>query len=316
MSVVEIPPKSIAQFNALGTTAELITDPATLGDALSCLVQELEAIDLACSRFRADSEVMRLRAAAGQWVTASALFREALHAGVRAAAATDGDVDPTVGASLDALGWDRDFGVVVSRGEPAKIALVPAAGWRRIEIDDERERVRVPTGVTIDLGATAKALAADRAATAAYAATGAGVLVNLGGDVAVAGPAPAPGWPVLVTDDHRTSTDADGETVAIHSGGLATSSTTVRRWQTPYGFVHHIVDPRHGAPAPEVWRTVSVCAASCVDANTASTAAIVRGERAPVWLQSLALPARLVRVDGRVVHTDGWPDAEEQPWAA
>jgi thiamine biosynthesis lipoprotein len=316
VSVVETPPKSIARFTALGTTAELITDPLALGDAIHCLVHELEAIDLACSRFRADSEVMRLRAAGGRWVTASALFREALHAGVRAAAATDGDVDPTVGASLDALGWDRDFDVVVSRGAPTRIALVPAAGWRRIEIDDDGERVRVPAGVTIDLGATAKALAADRAAQAAYAETGAGVLVNLGGDVAVAGPAPAQGWPVLVTDDHRTPFDPHGETVAIHSGGLATSSTTVRRWHTADGDVHHIVDPRSGAPAPGVWRTVSVCAASCVDANTASTAAIVRGERAPAWLQSMALPARLVRADGRVVRTDGWPGAEEQPWAA
>ncbi len=316
MSVVEIPPKSIARFKALGTTAELITDPTALGDALSCLQHELEAIDLACSRFRADSEVMRLRAAAGRWVPASALLREALHAGVRAAAATNGDVDPTVGASLDALGWDRDFAVVVSRGEAAEMRAVPAAGWRRIEIDDERERVRVPAGVTIDLGATAKALAADRAAAAAYAATRAGVLVNLGGDVAVAGPAPEQGWPILVADDHRTPLDTEGETVAIRSGGLATSSTTVRRWHTANGEVHHIVDPRKGVPAPEVWRTVSVCAASCVDANTASTAAIVRGASAPAWLQSLRLPARLVRVDGRVVHTDGWPGTEEQPWAA
>ena len=316
MSVAEIPPKGIVQFEALGTTAELITEPTALGDALSCLVDELEAIDLACSRFRDDSEVMRLRAAAGRWVPAGPLLREALHAGVRAAAATNGDVDPTVGASLDALGWDRDFAVVVSRGVVPEIKTVPAAGWRRIEIDDERGRVRIPAGVTIDLGATAKALAADRAAAAAYAATGAGVLVNLGGDIAVAGPAPELGWPIFVADDHRTHVDAEGETVAIHSGGLATSSTTVRRWQTPHGDVHHIVDPRSGSPAPEIWRTVSVCAASCVDANTASTAAIVRGECAPAWLQSLRLPARLVRPDGRVVLTDGWPDAECHAWAA
>ena len=316
MNVVEIPPKSIAQFSALGTTAELITDPAALGEALSLLVDELEAIDLACSRFRADSEVMRLRAAAGRWVPASALLREALHAGIHAAAATDGDVDPTVGASLDALGWDRDFAVVVSRGDAAEIKAVPAAGWRRIEIDDERGCVRVPEGVTIDLGATAKALAADRAAAAAYAATGAGVLVNLGGDVAVAGPAPELGWPIFIADDHRAPVDAGGESVAIHSGGLATSSTTVRRWETADGDVPHIVDPRNGFPAAEVWRTVSVCAASCVDANTASTAAIVRGERAPAWLQSMRLPARLVRTDGRVVLTDGWPGAECDAWAA
>ncbi|MCW2976899.1 MAG: thiamine biosynthesis protein [Actinomycetia bacterium] len=316
MSAIEIPPKSIARLNALGTTAELITDPAALGDALTCLVDELQAIDQACSRFRPDSEVTRLREAGGRWTGASPLLREALHAAIRSAAATGGDVDPTVGASLDALGWDRDFAIVVSRTAGTKMEAVPAGGWRRIEIDDDRKRVRVPAGMTLDLGATAKALAADRAARAAFRATGAGVLVNLGGDVAVAGPAPAGGWPILVADDHRTPLDAEGEIVAISSGGLATSSTTVRRWPGPTGDVHHIVDPRSGVPAVEVWRTVSVCAASCVDANTASTASIVGGAAAPGWLRSLGLPARLVHVDGSVVLTGAWPGADELAWAA
>jgi FAD:protein FMN transferase len=317
MNSIEITQESTARLDALGTTAELIvTDPALLPEALGFLLQELWAIDKACSRFRADSEVMRLGAAGGRWVAASPLLREALHAGVQAAAATGGDVDPTVGASLNALGWDRDFAVVVARSDATEIEAVPAAGWRRIEIDDERERVRVPAGVTIDLGATAKALAADRAARIAHRATGAGVLVNLGGDIAVAGPVPEHGWPILIADDHRAPLDAGGETVAIRSGGLATSSTTVRRWRTASGDVHHIVDPRSGAPAAEVWRTVSVCAASCVEANTASTAAIVRGTAAPAWLHSLRLPARLVHADGHVVLTGGWPDSEEPAWAA
>ena len=316
MISTRIPAKSIATFEALGTSAELITDPVALAEALDCLLDELAAIDLACSRFRSDSEVMRLREAGGRWTPASPLFREALHAGIRAAAATGGDVDPTVGESLCALGWDRDFAIVVTRGSAREIEVVPAAGWQRIEVDDAAGRVRVPAGVIVDLGATAKALAADRAAKAAYDATGAGTLVNLGGDIAVEGPAPDGGWPILVADDHRTSLDKRGETIAIHTGGIATSSTTVRRWPVGARDIHHIVDPRTGSPAAEVWRTATVCAASCVDANTASTAAIVRGDRAPAWLQSLGLPARLVRPDGRVVVTEGWPGAEEHAWAA
>ena len=185
---------------------------------------------------------------------------------------------------------------------PARIELVPAAGWRRIEIDASG-RVRVPAGVIVDLGATAKALAADRAAAAAFRATGSSVLVNLGGDIAVAGPAPAGGWPILVTDDHRAPSVADGQVVAIAAGGLATSSTTVRRWRTNEGIAHHVVDPRTGRPAAEVWRTVSVAAASCVEANTASTAAIVCGEDAPHRLDAPGIAARLVRPDGRVVLT-------------
>src|SRR5437868_2734875 len=307
-----------ASFPALGTTAEVTTlDPRALSGAIEILERELDAIDCACSRFRADSEISRLAESGGQWVPASRLLREALRAGISAAEATGGSVDPTVGASLRALGWDADFRVVVARSAPARLELVPAAGWRRIEIDDELRRVRVPAGVVVDLGATAKALAADRAARAASRATGSAVLVNLGGDIAVAGPAPAGGWPILVTDDHRgTPSDADGQVVGVAAGGLATSTATVRRWRTTDGIAHHVVDPRTGRSAAEIWRTVSVAAQSCLAANTASTAAIVLGEQAPTWLRARGISARLVRPDGRVVVTGAWPAQQELGRAA
>jgi thiamine biosynthesis lipoprotein len=162
--------------------------------------------------------------------------------------------------------------------------------------------------VVLDLGATAKALAADHAAAAAGAAVGeAGVLVSLGGDLAVVGPAPPDGWRVRVTDDHRSDVTAPGQWITLRAGGLATSSTTVRRWETDGGSAHHLLDPATGSPVASPWRTVSVTAASCLDANIASTAAIIRGERAPDWLESLGLPARLVRTDGTVQRVAGWP---------
>jgi thiamine biosynthesis lipoprotein len=233
---------------------------------------------------------------------------EAVGAALFAAARTDGDVDPTVGRSLGALGWDADFTVVVARrGQAPRMRIVPAAGWRRVRLDRARGTVHIPAGVEIDLGATAKALAADRCARRAHEATGSGALVNLGGDIALAGPAPTGGWPIRVTDDHRSAASAPGQTIAVSRGGLATSSTTVRRWHSGDTEVHHIVDPRSGAPAAEVWRTVSVAAATCLEANTASTAAIVRGERAVAWLEAAGLPARLVRRDGSLAYSGGWP---------
>ena len=126
---------------------------------------------------------------------------------------------------------------------------VPAAGWRTVELDAPRRLLRLAPGCRLDLGATAKALAADRAAAAIAAATGSPTLVNLGGDVATAGPVPPGGWLVRVTDDHRAGPDADGQRVAVLGGGLATSSTTVRRWRRAGRDVHHIVDPRTGEPA-------------------------------------------------------------------
>jgi len=295
-------------FGAIGTSAEVIvTEEDALPAAVAAVERELAAIDLACSRFRDDSELTALNRSGGRPFRASPLLVEALEAGLRAAAITDGDVDPTVGRSISSLGWDCDFAVLVGRAEQDRFELVPAGGWQSIRIDPERGTVVVPAGTEIDLGATAKALCADRSARTAAAETGAGVLVNLGGDLSVAGAPPAGGWPVLVTDDHRTPAAGDGQTVAIASGGLATSSTTVRRWRAGGSEHHHIVDPRSGRPAEEVWRTVSVAAATCVDANTASTAAIVRGRGALDWLEAAGLPARLVAVDGSVAYACNWP---------
>ena len=162
-------------------------------------------------------------------------------------------------------------------------------------------------GCELDLGATAKALAADRIAAAAAAQSGSGVLVSLGGDVAAGGQAPAGGWSIGLADDHDAPLDGPGPAVSIESGGLASSSTSVRRWRAGHAELHHIVDPRTGRPADTPWRTVTVAARSCVEANVASTASVVLGEAAPHWLSRSGLPGRLVRMTGTVVCAGGWP---------
>ena len=268
---------------------------------------ELDRIDRACSRFREDSELTAVNRAAGGEVAVSALLVEALEVALRAAAITDGDVDPTVGRAMDELGYDRDFSMVAAARPGVRVRIAPVPGWRTVRLDRARRTVTVPRGVRIDLGATAKALAADRAARAVHEATGAGTLVGLGGDIALCGESPSGGWPVRVTDDHR-DLDGEGETIGLSEGGLATSSTTVRRWESGAGPRHHILDPRRAEPAEEVWRTVSVAAATCVDANIAGTAAIVRGRSAPRWLADAGLPARLVSREGEVVHVGDWPE--------
>ncbi len=296
-------------FPALGSTATVGLahgGPGHLAEAEAVVRLNVERIDEACSRFRDDSELTALNAAAGCPVRASALFIDAVSEALRAAQLTDGDVDPTVGGALIALGYDRDFAAVGAREAP-RVTLVPVPGWQTVQVDRDAGTVRIARGVTLDLGATAKALAADRAAADASAATGCGVLVSLGGDISIAGEAPASGWSVRVTDDHRSDPSAPGQWITLRSGGLATSSTTVRRWATSSGSAHHLVDPSTGRSATGPWRTVTVSAATCLDANIASTAAIVRGERAVAWLESRRLPARLVGVDGRSRHLAGWP---------
>lgn len=285
----------------------LTVEPDDLEPALRSVEAELRAVDEACSRFRSDSELAMVNHASGAAVHVGAVLLAALVAALRAASLTDGDVDPTVGGALELLGYDRDFASLRSgEGLPVSFTCVP--GWKRVDLDVGGSTVRVPEGVTLDLGATGKAVAADRAAAAAHEAIGRGVLVSLGGDLVTAGRAPSGGWKVRVADSHDAPPEAPGQTVTLDSGALATSSTTVRCWRRGGDDVHHVIDPRTGGPAQVVWRTVSVAAATCVDANTASTAAIVRGERAADWLEDLGLPARLVRRDGTVVIVAGWPE--------
>jgi FAD:protein FMN transferase len=296
-------------FPALGSTATLGVagrGRRRLAEAEAAVRRVVERIDRACSRFRDDSELTAVNAAGGRPVHASPLLLEAVSEALRAARVTDGDVDPTVGGALIALGYDRDFAAVGGRTAPP-VKLVPVPGWQAVRVDRDAGTVCVARGVTLDLGATAKALAADRAAADAAAAAGCGVLVSLGGDLALAGDAPAEGWRVRVTDDHRAPRTAPGQWITVRSGGLATSSTTTRRWATSSGSAHHLVNPATGASASGPWRTVTVAAATCLDANIASTAAVVRGERAVGWLESLGLPARLVSAGGSVRHLAGWP---------
>lgn len=301
---------AVTSFEALGTTVTLLLSRSgRLEDARSILAGEVEAIDRAASRFRSDSEIVRLNRAEGGWTRVSPLLFSAIEAALWAARVTDGNVDPTVGEALRLCGYDRDFASLVDSGSAPEISVTPVPGWQVVETRSGDRSVRVPPGVEIDLGATAKAFIVDMAAARIHEALNEGVLVSIGGDMAAAGPAPAEGWRVLVTDDHRTPPDSPGHTVAIHGGGLATSSTTVRTWTRGGQAMHHIIDPESGLPADSCWRTASVAAVSCLHANVAATAAIVRGEAAPAWLERWSLPARLVGVDGRVVNVGSWPEA-------
>jgi thiamine biosynthesis lipoprotein ApbE len=326
--------EAAASWRALGTLVHLVvTEPSCLPAARSLLEADLAAVDLACSRFRADSEICTLQTtepttgqttgqttgptkgqAQGQQV--SPLLAEAIAVALRAAELTDGDVDPTVGAAMSAIGYDRDFERIDRTGPAAQLTVRTVPGWREVRL--EGRTLTMPAGVQLDLGATAKAWAADRSAARIARQAGCGVLVSLGGDIAVAGPAPEGGWRIRVQD----VTGAPDETpegpyalIAIRDGGLATSSTKARRWQRGGDVLHHILDPRTGLPAEPVWRTVSVAAGTCADANAASTAAVIRGRAALGWLARLGLPARLVDATGVVFTVAGWPQEtrEETP---
>jgi thiamine biosynthesis lipoprotein len=289
-----------------GTTAEvLVTDPARLDEACAIAAERIRLVGDACDRFREDSEVSRLRGRASAGVPVSRVLADLVQVALDAAAETDGTVDPTLGVELAAAGYDRDLRLLEDDGRPIATPARRFGTWRGVRLEDDR--LVVPDGVELDLGATAKARTADAAAAVIAAVTRCGVLVNLGGDLATRGPAPAGGWQVTVQD---LAADPASRLSVPAGCGLATSSTQRRTWRKAGRPMHHILDPRTGRPALPVWRTASVVAHSTVTANTLSTAAIVDGSRALSRLARAGYPARLVDAAGGVTLLNGWPPAE------
>lgn len=268
-------------------------DPALVRRVVGGLMDDVAA---AIDRFRADSELSRLNAAAPALLPLGPLAFALVDTGLRAAFDTDGACDPTVGAAVVRCGYDADIAVVRECRQLAPLVAAPAPGWSRVLLDHDLRRVGLPAGVRLDLNATAKAWTADEAARRLAARLGTGVLVSIGGDLAVAG---GTLWPILVSEEAGGA----GQQVAIDRGGVATSSTVARRWAD--GSRHHLVDPATGLPATGPVRTATVWAPDCAQANALSTAAIVWGETAWDRLQGEA--ARLVMDDGRVVTTPSWP---------
>ena len=303
-----------AHWRALGTSAHLVvTAPDALAVARAAVDDVVDRVDRAASRFRDDSELTMLNRSQGRSTRVSPVLARALRVALDAAQWTDGLVDPTVGAALEDLGYDRTFTLVAPDAPQLVVRVREVTGWQHVELDDDSRTVRVPAGTVLDLGATAKGLAADLAAEAAAEAAGCGVLVSLGGDISVAGEPPTGGWPVSVgdTSDQEVAVGTEPEqTVVVHDGGLATSSVRARRWRRGGSEVHHLIDPRVGRPSEGMFRTVTVAASTCTLANAASTAAVILGAQAPGWLSERGLPARLVTIDGDVRHVAGWPEPD------
>jgi FAD:protein FMN transferase len=298
-----------ATWRALGTYVHLSTaQESALEPARQIAIRLLDDVDRTCSRFRQDSDLVRANSGAGSWTTVDPLLVQAIGVAIDAAAETDGVVDPTLGHAMAAIGYDRDIALVLAASTDPAAIPVPArvSAWQEILLDPAGA-VRVPTGCALDLGATAKAWAADLIVNTIAAQCDSTVVISLGGDVAVAGP--GDGWPVAVSEiiDDR----GGAEIVHLPYGGLATSSTAARRWVRGGVIRHHLLDPLTGEPASGPWRTVTATGATCVAANTASTAAIVLGEAAVGWLAARDIPARLVDTQGRIVRTARWPEPEE-----
>src|SRR4051812_19772258 len=169
------------------TVRLVVEDDRALAPATADLHALLDRVDAAASRFRADSALSVANARAGRPTPVPRLLVELVTAALDAAADTDGAVDPTLGLAMQRIGYDRDI-TAVNADDPGPLPPLPSPGrWRSVRLHREAGLLTVPAGTALDLGATAKAWTADRAAAELAARYGTGVLVELGGDLAVAG---------------------------------------------------------------------------------------------------------------------------------
>ena len=297
----------VAEWSVWTTTARLVvTEESALAEATAVVFEQLAKVDAAANRFLAGSEVSRLARGTGTPAAVSPLLAELIGVALAAAAATGGAVDPTLGGPLLDLGCP-DLAAAEPTGPTAgpdrpQPSVRRRTSWRDVRLDGRM--VTLPAGTLLDLGATAKAHAADRCAVAVADRFGCGALVSLGGDLRAAGPPPDGGWQVLVQD----GPDEPASQVRLAgAAAVATSSTLHRTWRQGGRVRHHVLDPATCQPAAPVWRTASVAADTCVRANTWSTAALVRGHAAERDLRRAGVAARLVAADGAVVRLGGWP---------
>lgn len=303
-------------LRAIGTHVRLLTTDAYVLDAARLMLAErLDELDAVASRFRTDSELALInrtsRIAAAEehdvvHLSVSRALGDHLTHALDVAALTDGLVTPTVGNALITAGYDADIDVVRHRAAANRSDSHPAPVDVHSECMLHGTTLTLSAGATLDLGSTAKAVAAQQWSAQIASRVGAGILLDLGGDLACAGPCPSGGWRIGVVDWTRRTRQV---VLADDGQSFATSSTRVRTWRSGQSWRHHIIDPRTGSPAHSPWAQVTCASTATQWANAASTASIILGADAPDWLAARRIPALLVAHDGTETRVAGWPPA-------
>jgi thiamine biosynthesis lipoprotein len=291
-------------FSIWGLTGSLNTEhEEQMAYAQERLWFWINAVDAACNRFDPSSEISTLNAAGAGTYSISDTLELALDGALRAAHMTNGLCDPTVLPALLALGYDCDYDELQQRDVTTARTLVKPLGLGAVALDREHHTVTLSPLCQLDLGASAKAMVADLVAT--DVGESGGVVVEIGGDVAVRaknGPEP---WAIgigetLVASGHEPR-------VCLENGGIATSSTTTRTWRIGSQLANHIVDPRTGSFATGIYAVATVSAESCLSANAFATAALLWGKDAGYHIAQAGWSARLVQHGGAVEFVGGWP---------
>lgn len=300
-----------AAFHAMGTTIVVIAPDEQLPDALRLTRDLFDEWECALSRFRPESELSRLNAAAGFPVAVSPLLLTTLQKALDAARATRGVFDPTVLQRMIEIGYDRTFEAMSPR-LPAVPYTRPSqvGGWRKIMVDEARRLVRLPAGVGLDFGGIAKGLAVDAALDLLTEHGVTSALINAGGDLAVRGlPPDLPQWSIA-------SPGKDEQwVIGLERGALATSGLGHRHWMQGDQPRHHLIDPRTGEPADSALFSVTSVAGACAQAEVAAKTALILGrERGAQFIEAARLGALLVGESGEWSTAGAWPREGMRRW--
>ena len=288
-------------FHAMAATNEVqvhAPDRASAEAMAARAVEEVQRIERKYSRYRADSVVSRINAAAGKDAVAIDMETEQLLEYADACWRQSGGLFDATSGVLRRV-WRFEAGLRPPT-DASLATVLPLIGWDRVERN--AGTVRLPTaGMELDFGGFGKEYAVDRAAFALREAGAASALVNLAGDLAILGAQPD-GEPWRVAVQHPRRDGAALATLPVSSGAVATSGD-YERYRDVDGVRHcHVLDPRTGRSA-RGFQSVTVHAPSCLVAGSATTVAMLKGREAGLaWLEELGLPHLCVLADGTLVH--------------
>lgn len=307
---IDISPELTASFRAMACDVRLrLVAPAPQGRTALTAAQVVFAdVELACTRFNPTSPLMLANADPDSWHVVPTELYDALVEAYVAHRVTDGRFDPRVLRTLEAFGYDRSL--PFASGPVATELSAPPAGhtseWQP-QFDELRQAVRIGPE-PVDLGGIGKGLAV-RWAAEQLADHGSAFLVEAGGDCYLGGPGPdGAGWRIGV-EDPRGGSDPLA-VLRLTDLGCATSSVRLRRWQSGDRVVHHLIDPRTGAPggagllavtvagpdpaAAEVWsKTLFLAGAADIGA--------LAGDLAALWVDEAGLVTTTPAMDDLVM---------------
>ncbi len=233
--------------------------------------EQIRRLEALWTRFSDASEISRLNAANGEWMSVSFESIVLIARAVRAARLTSGWFDPFLGRDIVWQGYDRDFGLMeVSRTRTTRLATARVRPdgtvirerprFEDVKVDVGTRSVRLPAGYDFDSGGIGKGLGADLVSRMLIDAGVAGALVNLGGDLRCRGAQPDRGWLLAIDDALKVGQTLD-EHVRLGDGALATSTPLRRAWHNDAGrLAHHILSPLTGEPAAVEVAAVTVIA--------------------------------------------------------